>query len=77
MAEESEGRVRIEIAFEGGQILRVQVPPANAEALQRKLEAGSSGSAQLELEDGSCVVVLPRVVYLRLHGRESRVGFSG
>lgn len=74
MAEE---QVRIEIGFEGGQILRVQVAPKDADGLQRRLEAGSGGTAELELEDGSCLVVLPRVVYFRRHLRESRVGFTG
>ena len=74
MAEE---QVRIEVGFEGGQILRVQVSLHDADALQRKLEAGSGGTAELELEDGRCLVVLPRVVYFRRYQRESRVGFTG
>jgi hypothetical protein len=70
-------RVRIEIGFEGGQILRVQVPLADADGLARKLGAGSNGTADLALEDGTCSVVLSRVVYLTRYTRESKVGFGG
>lgn len=74
MAEE---RVRIEIGFEGGTILGAQVPPGDAEALQRKLEAGGDGTVSLGIEDGTCVVVCSRVLYLKRFARESRVGFGG
>ena len=73
----TEEQVRIEIGFEGGQILRVQVSPQDAEGLQRKLEAGSGGTAELELEDGRCLVVLARVAYCTRYARESKVGFTG
>ena len=69
-------RVRIEIGFEGGQILRLQVPAVDAEGLARKLEAGSNGTAELTLEDGRCLVALSRVLYVTRYERESRVGFA-
>lgn len=74
MAEE---RVRIEIGFDGGAILGAQVSPGDADALQRKLEAGGDGTVSLEIEDGTCVVVCSRVLYLKRFARESRVGFGG
>jgi hypothetical protein len=70
-------RVRIEIGFQGGQTLRVQVAPADADALARKLAAGSDGTSELGLEDGTCSVVLSRVVYMTRYVRESKVGFGG
>jgi hypothetical protein len=73
----AEERVRIEIGFEGGTILGAQVPPGDAEALQRKLEAGGDGTVSLGIEDGTCVVVCSRVLYLKRFARESRVGFGG
>jgi hypothetical protein len=74
MAEE---RVRIEIGFEGGAILGAQVTPEDADALQRKLEAGGDGTVAIGVEDGICVVVCSRVLYLKRFARESRVGFGG
>lgn len=74
MAEE---RVRIEIGFEGGTILAAQVPADDAERLQRKLEAGGDGTVELGLEEGTCLVVVSRILYLKRFARESRVGFGG
>jgi hypothetical protein len=74
MAEE---RVRIEIGFVGGTILGAQVPPDEAERLQRKLEASGDGTVELTIEDGACVVVCAHVLYLKRFVRESRVGFGG
>jgi hypothetical protein len=69
-------RVRIEIGFEGGQILRLQVPPADADGLARMLQAGGDGTAELGLEDGVCLVALSRVLYVTRYARESKVGFA-
>jgi hypothetical protein len=74
MAEE---RVRIEIGFEGGTILATNVSVGDAERLHRKLEAGGDGTVDVELDDGSCTVVVARVLYLKRFARESRVGFGG
>jgi hypothetical protein len=74
MAEE---RVRIEIGFDGGQTVRLQVLQADADALVRKLAAGGDGTADLQLEDGTCSVLVSRVVYVTRYMRESKVGFGG
>ena len=74
MAEE---RVRIEIGFQGGTILAAQMPVADADRLHRKLEAGGDGTVDVELEDGTCTVVVSHVLYLKRYARESRVGFGG
>jgi len=73
----TEERVRIEIGFEGGTILAAQVSAGDADRLHRKLEAGGDGSVDVELEDGSCTVIISRVLYLKRFARESRVGFGG
>jgi hypothetical protein len=70
-------RVRIEIGFDGGTILGAQVPLSDADALQRKLEAGGDGTVEIAVEDGACVIVCSRVLYLKRFARESRVGFGG
>ena len=68
--------VRVEIGFEGGQILSWLVTGESAEVLDRKLGAGGSGSVTLDSQEGPIMVVLDRVVYVKRHSRESRVGFA-
>lgn len=74
MAENS--YVRVEIGFAGGQILSWLVTSESADALERKLGAGGSGTVSLEAQDGSIVVVLDRVLYAKRFVREARVGFA-
>ena len=74
MAEE---RVRVEIGFVGGTIVAAQMPVGDAERLHQKLAAGGNGTVDVELEDGTCTVVVSHVLYLKRYARESRVGFGG
>ena len=73
MAEE---RVRIEIAFDGGQIMGAYVPLSAADELDHALGDGRDGAVPLDAEDGRYTVVLRRVVYVKRFAREGRVGFS-
>jgi hypothetical protein len=73
----AEERVRIEVAFDGGQIMGAYVELSAADALERALDEGRDGSVALEAEDGRYTVVLRRVVYLKRFSREGRVGFTG
>jgi hypothetical protein len=66
----------VEIGFAGGQILSWLVTSGSADALDRKLSAGGSGTVALEAQDGSIVVVLDRVLYAKRFAREARVGFA-
>jgi hypothetical protein len=68
-------RIRIEIAFEGTQVLNVYVPVATADDLDRAL-AGAHDSLSFEAEDGRYTVSIPKIVYVKRFGRESRVGFG-
>ena len=68
--------VRVEVGFEGGQILSWLVTADSAGALDQKLGAGVPGSVTLESQEGPITVVLDRVVYVKRHSRESRVGFA-
>ena len=68
--------VRIELAFEGGQIIAAVVAADTADAVERALTAGSQGTLQLDTEDGRLIVVLPRVVYVKRYARDSSVGFE-
>ena len=69
-------RVRIEIGFDGGQIMGALVEAASAEELERALAARSDGSFPLEAEDGRYTVALGRIVYVKRFSRESRLGFG-
>jgi hypothetical protein len=69
-------RIRIEIAFDGGQVMSAHVESASADALEQSLGSGSTGAFQLEAEDGRYTVALARVVYVKRFSREGRVGFS-
>ena len=69
--------VRLEIAFDGGQIMGALVSPASADELERSLSDGAEGLVALDANDGKYLVPLRRVVYVKRFARESRVGFSG
>jgi len=69
--------VRVEIGFAGGQILSWLMTPDSADALDRNLGAGASGTLTLDGEEGIITVVLDRVLYVKRYAREARVGFAG
>jgi hypothetical protein len=69
-------RVRIEIGFEGGQIMGAQVPADDADRLERHLASASGGTVEVHVEDGRVVVALARVLYVKRFSKESRVGFN-
>jgi len=69
--------IRVEIGFSGGQILSWLIDTESADALDRKLGAGGSGTLALDAQEGTITVVLDRVVYVKRYARESRVGFAG
>jgi hypothetical protein len=73
----AETRVRIEIGFDGGQVMSAHVETATADELERSVGAGVGGALQLEAEDGRYTVALARILYVKRFSREGRVGFSG
>ena len=73
MAEE---RIRIEIGFDGGQIMAALTTIASADGLEQALASGADGGFALDAEDGHYTVVLHRIVYVKRFARESRVGFG-
>jgi hypothetical protein len=68
--------VRIEVGFEGGQVIGGFVESASADELEHALHADGPRVVVLELEDGRYHVVVPRVSYFRRFNRASRVGFA-
>jgi hypothetical protein len=69
-------RVRIEVGFEGGQVMSAFVETENADALESALDGGV-GTFQVEAENGRYTLALARIVYVKRFSREGRVGFSG
>ena len=69
-------RVRVEIGFEGGQVIGGFVDQPSADQLERALHEDGPRVVVLELEDGRYHVVVPRVAYFRRFSRASRVGFA-
>jgi hypothetical protein len=72
----AEERVRIEIGFDGGQVMGSHVDVQTADDLERSLAQGGDGAFALEAEDGRYTVSLRRVVYVKRFTREGRVGFT-
>ena len=69
-------RVRVEVGFEGGQVIGGFVDSVSAEQLERALHEDGPRVVVLETEDGPYHVVVPRVSYFRRFNRASRVGFA-
>jgi hypothetical protein len=68
--------VRIEIGFEGGDVLAVRVSTGEADALDASLRAREDTVCELNAEDGRFLIALTRVLYVKRYAREARVGFS-
>jgi hypothetical protein len=68
--------VRIEVGFDGGQIMGALVTVAGAEELERALREEGPPLIQIDANDGRYTIVLRRVVYLKRFAREARVGFG-
>jgi len=67
--------IRIELAFDGGQIIAAMVSSATADAVERAVTAGAGGTIELDTADGRITVVVPRVVYLKRYTKGSQPGF--
>jgi hypothetical protein len=65
---------RVEIGFEGGQVVSVRLDADELKDLRRQVEKG--GWYDLNTEDGILAVYLGKVAFLRIDSGEHRVGFS-
>jgi hypothetical protein len=67
---------RIDIGFEGGQVLSARVESEAYETLSKALSEGSSERwHRLEAQEADVAIDLSKVVYLRVDTDEQRVGF--
>ena len=67
---------RIDVGFDGGQIMSALVTAASAEELERAFNERVDGTLSLDAEDGRYTVSLAHVVYVKRYAREARVGFG-
>jgi hypothetical protein len=65
---------RVEIGFEGGQVVSVRLRDEALQDLRRQVEQG--GWHDVTTEDGILSVYLGKVAFLRIDSGEQRVGFS-
>jgi hypothetical protein len=72
----NEHDTRIEVGFEGSQIMSALVTSQAADELETALSNGTGGTLALDAEDGRYTVALNRVVYLKRFAREGRLGFG-
>jgi hypothetical protein len=69
-------RVRVEVGFQGGQVIGTFVSQDSADQLERALHEDGPRVVVLDTEEGPYHVVVPEVAYLRRFNRASRVGFT-
>jgi hypothetical protein len=68
--------MRIDVGFQGGQVLPLRATKEAYEALARALEGNDGGRwHKLETQDSEILIDLPQVVYVRRDVEEHRVGF--
>jgi hypothetical protein len=65
---------RVEIGFEGGQVISLRLAEQDVQNLRAQLEQG--GWYDLPTEDGTIALYLGKVQFLRVESGEHRVGFG-
>jgi len=69
-------KIRLELAFEGGQGLTVLVTAKTADEIEHALANPDAQSLGFDAEDGRYTLLLGKVVFAKRYARESRVGFG-
>ncbi len=76
MAEQKTERPeRVEIGFNGGQVVATRLEPKQLDALRKAL-GSNDGWLSLESDDGELTVDVKQVVFVRLAASEHRIGFT-
>ncbi len=76
MAENQAKPERVEIGFDGGQVVAIRLEPEQLADLRKSVEKGQ-GWQELRADDGEVVIDLSKVVFVRVAAAEHRIGFSG
>lgn len=64
---------KVEIGFEGGQVVAVRLAEDELKDLRKQVEKG--GWHDIKTEDGTLSVYVGKVAFLRVDSGEQRVGF--
>jgi hypothetical protein len=64
---------KVEIGFEGGQVVAVRLSERSLKDLRKQVEKG--GWHDVETEDGELSVYLGKVAFLRVDSGDGRIGF--
>ena len=67
--------IRVDIGFEGGQVLSIRLKPGAFDAVKKALAKGGGGWHEVEAEDSLVSVDLARIVYIRQDSDDHKVGF--
>ena len=65
---------RVEIGFEGGQVISARLSEDDLKDLRKRLEKG--GWHDLQTADGVIALYLGKIAFVRVESGEHRVGFS-
>lgn len=65
---------KVEIGFEGGQVIAVRLSDDELKGLRKQVEKG--GWYDVKTEDGVLAVYVGKVAFLRIDSGAHRVGFS-
>jgi len=66
---------RVEIGFEGGQVISTRLSDDDLKDLRKRLDQG--GWYDLHTEEGAIALYLGKVAFVRIESGEHRVGFGG
>ena len=66
---------KIEIGFEGGQVISVRLGDDELKELRKQVEKG--GWHDVKTEDGTLALYLGKVSFIQINSGAHRVGFSG
>ena len=64
---------KVEIGFEGGQVVALRLAGEELKALRKQVEKG--GWHDIETEDGTLAVYLGKVAFIRIDSGGAKVGF--
>ena len=65
---------RVEIGFEGGQVVSVRLTDEELKSLRKQVEKG--GWHDVRTEDGVLALYVGKIAFLRIDSGDHRVGFS-
>ena len=69
-------RKRIEVGFDGGQVVSLRVDDEGLRGLRTAVQNGP-GWHDVEIDDGTIALDLAKVVFIRAAGSPHTIGFSG